>query len=146
MKKLALTFSQVYLEPGAAYHFSGGFLSQLQCRISRKMFPSEKLLKKYPNILEICFYIDASAKIEKGVVRFGEFDTRRAEAEFRLILPYSASDRIRKRRAASGVKHLIDTLSDFFKKLDMNPPEEWCKTEIVKLFLENFESCVYDIR
>lgn len=146
MKKLSLDFGQFYFEPGTAYHFSGRFLSQLQRKISRKMLPSEKLLKKYPNILELCFYIDASAKIEKGIVRFGEYNVRRAEAELRLILPYSASDRIPKRRAASGVKHLVDTLSEFFNKLDMNVPEEWCKTEIVKLFLDNYESYVHDIR
>ncbi|XZE21315.1 hypothetical protein SH449x_001215 [Pirellulaceae bacterium SH449] len=146
MRKLAVDFSQFYFEPGASYHFSGRFLSQLQRRISRKMLPSEKFSKEYSNVCKLCFYIDASAKIDKGIVRFTDYDARRTEAEFRLILPYSASDRIPKRRTASGVKHLVDTLGMFFRKFDMNVPEEWCKTEIVALFLDNFESYVYDNR
>jgi hypothetical protein len=145
VKKLTINFGQLYLEAGVSYSFNGKFLSELEQRISRKLCVTEKLLKKFPTVQRLCFRIDASTKLEKGVVRIGEFIARRAEAEMRLILPYAASDRNKKRRSASGVKHLVDTLGVFFKKLDMDVPEEWCKAEIVELFLENYESYVYDI-
>lgn len=144
MKKLFVVFGQIYTEPGAAYHFSAKFLSELERRISRKMIPSEKLLKKYPGVERLCFDINASTKLRNGKVRLGDFDIGRAEADFGLVLPYSASDRIWKRRSASGVKHLIDTIELFFKGFNLDVPETWDKAEILELFNHHFEDYVHN--
>lgn len=142
MKKLRISFSQFYLEPGASYHFSGRFLSELQRRISRKVLPSEKLLKKYPSAGKLVFDLDASAKLKRGKICGA--DVSSSEVELRLVLPYSSLDRNRKRRHASAVKHLVDTIEGFFKSFNMETPESWCKSEISQEFLEQFETNVYD--
>jgi len=144
MKKLTFSFGQVYLEPGAAYSFSPKLLTELERRISRKLYPSEKLLRKHPNVEQLLFHINASVKLKKGVVRFGEFYPRQAEAQYSVVLPYSALDRNRKRRTASGLKHLVDAIENFLKGFQMSVPEAWCKAELLEQFLQQFESYVYD--
>lgn len=143
MKKLIVTFTQCYLEPGASYSFSNELIAELQRRISKKFVPSDQFLMEYPAAGSLDFGITASSKVKKGKIHFGEFDRKSKEHQFGLCLPYSSGDKIWKRRSICGLRHLIDALDEFVSRYGMDVPDKWNQREVIELVDQDFERYFY---
>ena len=142
MKRLLISFSQIYLEPGAAYGFSHRLISELRKRISRKSLPSEKFHMKYPGAERLDFSLSASSKIKEGHVRGTEYHRSSKEVECALTLTFSANDRSWKRRSATGIKNLVSCVATVFANFELEVPASWNKSEILEFYLQDPERCV----